>query len=198
MIRKILRFSIFSLLVLCCFFENSFAQKRHGAFDSVSFSINYLWNSNRNMFHRYWKPANGLEFQTETGFYLGNIEFGLQLFDISSRRAAQPDFWSVNMFFGWGLERELFSGLSLYAGFRIGNYYMFFDDDYIDETLRAESEFNYGLHSRLRYNISENISLNLSGQYQKIFTNHRIYLSYISLGLSKSFDSPKWFREFFN
>ena len=155
-------------------------------------------NSNRNMFHRYWKPANGFELQAETGFYLGDIEFGLQLFDINSRRTEQPDYSSVNMFLGWGLEKKLSSKVLFYTGFRIGNYVMFFDDDNIDEALRSESEFNYGLHSRLRYKIGRSTSLELSGHYQKIFTNHQIYLSYISLGISRSFNSPKWFREFFN
>lgn len=175
-----------------------FGQEKSKAFKTISISANYLQNINDNMFHDYWKPANGFELSAETEFYFGKVELGAQLFSINAKNIEQPDFLAVNMYIGWSWEQKLFSKFSIYSGFLLGNYYMNFDENNIDVNLKTESEFSLGLKAGLKYNIGKNLFINISGRYQIIYTYHRIHLSYISIGLGKTFVTPKWLREFLN
>ena len=174
----------------------SYSQDETKAFKTISVSAGYLQNINENMFHGYWKSANGFELSAETEFYFGKIESGIQIFSVKARKIEQPDFMAVNMYIGWGLEQKLSSKLSLNTNFTVGNYYMNFDDNNIDETLKSESEFSLGLKTGVKYNVGNSLFINLSGRYQIIYTFHRIELSYFSVGIGKSFTTPKWLREF--
>ncbi len=193
---------IFSVLILLLFVSSGlYAQnilKYTKPFQTISISADYLNNSNRNIFHNYWKPANGIDLNTKTEFYWGKIELGAQLFSVKAQNTEQPDFIAVNMYIGWGLELKLSSKLFLNSSFTVGNYYMNFDDNNIDVNLKSESELYFGLKTGLKYNLGNNYFVNISGRYQIIYTFHRIELSYISIGLGKSFDTPTWLREFLN
>ncbi len=191
---KIFYLFIFSLFVPSVLY----GQNSSKAFKTISISAHYLQNSNRNMIHNYWKPANSFDLSAETEFYFGKVELGAQLSFIKAQRIEQPDYKLVYIYIGWGLEQKLFSKLYLHSGFQLGNCYMNFDDDNIDVNLKSESELGLSLKTGLRYNIGKNLFINLSGRYQIIYTFHRIHLSYISIGLGKSFNTPKWLREFLN
>lgn len=190
--------TVYLFIILLFVPSGLFGKNGSHAFKTVSVSAHYFQNSNRNMFHNYWKPANGFELSAETEFYLGKIELGTQLSFIKAQKSQQPNYRSVYMYIGWGLERKLFSKLFLYSGFSFGNYYMNFDDDIIDVNLKSESEFGFDLKSGLRYNFGNNLFVKFTGRYQIIYTFHRIHLTYISVGLGKTFNTPKWLEEFLN
>ncbi|MCP4704100.1 MAG: porin family protein [candidate division Zixibacteria bacterium] len=175
-----------------------YGQDSTNVFRTISISADYLNNSNHNIFHNYWKPTNGIDLNAKTEFYWGKIELGAQLFSINTQNIEQPDFVAVNMYIGWGLEHKLTSKLFLNSSFTVGNYFMNFDENNIDDNLKSESEFSFGLKAGLKYIFRNNMFLNLSGRYQIIYTFHRIELTYISIGLGKSFDMPDWLEEFLN
>ncbi len=173
-------------------------QKNSKPFKTISISVNYLQNSNRNMFHRYWKPANGFDLLAGSEFYFGQIELGAQISFIRAQNSQQPDYKSIYMYLGWGLEQKLISKLFLYSGFQLGHYYMNFDENNININLKSESEFGFGLKSGLKYFFGNNLFVTVSGRYQIIYTRHRIELSFVSIGLGRSFDTPNWLEEFLN
>ncbi|RKX22614.1 MAG: hypothetical protein DRP51_02125 [Candidatus Zixiibacteriota bacterium] len=200
---RIINKSKFIYLIILLFFVPSVLLgqdwvERSKAFKTISISAHYLQNSNRNMFHNYWKPANGIDLNGESEFYFGKIELGTQIFSVKARKIEQPDFVAVNMYIGWGLDYKILSKLDIYSGFQVSNYYMNFDDDKIDVNLKSESEFSFGLKTGLKYNIGKSLFVDVSGYYQVIYTYHRIELLYISVGLGKTFETPKWLREFLN
>jgi len=195
-IAKKIFLSSFLLLMFLCFSVSSQSLNNPGVFETLTISGHYLANVNRNMFHDYWKPPHGFELQFETPFYLGIVEGGIQMSNISACQSGQPDYASHFIFLGWGLERKLNSKLHIYSGLRIGNYYMNFDDDFIYPTLKSESELGLGIKTRFRYDVGHNFSIILGGEYRIIYTHQRIYLSSAVVGVSKSFDCPKWLREF--
>jgi hypothetical protein len=196
-ISYLFSFLLCSILIPSVLFAQNGAE-RSKAFKTISISANYLQNNNRNMFHNYWKPANGLEIQGETEFYGWKVELGTQFFSVKAKNIEQPDFMAVNICIGWGLEQKISSKLFLNSSFTVGNYLMNFNDDDIDVNLKSESEFSFGIKAGFKYNIGKNMFINLSGRYQVIFTYHRIELSYISIGLGKTFTTPKWLRRFLN
>ena len=150
------------------------------------------------MFHSYWKPANGIDIQADTEFYFGKVELGTQLSIIKAQNVRSFDYKSAYLYIGWGLEQKIIPSIHLYSGFQLGHYLMYFNDDNTDINLKSESEFGFGLKARLRYNFGNNLFINLTGRYQIIYTFHRIHLSYISFGVGKSFNTPKWLWEFLN
>lgn len=190
---------IFYLFIFLLFVPSVlYGQNSSKAFKTISISAHYLQNSNRNMFHNYWKPANCFDLSAETEFYFGKVELGAQLSFIKTKNTEQPDFLSAYIYIGWGLENKIFPGGQLYSGFQLGNYYMNFDDNNIDINLKSESELGLAVKSGLKYSIGRNLYLNISGKYLIVYTFHRIELSYLSVGLSQSFDMPNWLEEFLN
>ena len=193
------KMKIFYLIIFLLFVPSVlYGQNSSKAFKTISISAHYIYNSNHNIFHNYWKPANGFDLSGKTEFYFGKAELGAQLSFIKAQKIDQPDYISAYFYIGWGLEQKISSRAHLYSGFLLGNCYMNFDDDNIDINLKSESELGLSLKTGLRYNIGKDLFINLSGRYQIIYTYHRIHLSYISIGLGKSFETPKWLREFLN
>ena len=166
------------------------------AFSTIEISMASVFNGNQNQFHDYWEPSTGLELQFEMPFYFGQFEIGMQAANNKGRNEQLPDYLSVNSFIGWGYQTKLSSKFGWYLGFRLGNYYMNFDDDAIAVELKTESEFAVGLKSRIHFMFNKNMSLQLSGLYTTIYTNKRIELSFISVGISKKFVTPLWLRKF--
>ena len=165
-------------------------------FEKITLSLNGILNTNQNKYHNYWEKARGIEFQCETPFYLGLAESGVQIAVNNAKSDNQPDYWSAFIFIGWGIDKNLTAGLSWYNGFRIGNYYMNFDDNDIYPTLKSESELGIEFKSSIRYSFKNNISLMLSGRYRTVYTGRRIYHSFISIGIGKTFSTPRWLKEF--
>lgn len=190
--------TVYFLLFLLFVPSFLYGQNNRKTFKTISISANYLQNSNRNLFHNYWKPANGIDFQIETEFYLGKAELGVQLSLIKTQKSIYPEYKSAYLYFGWSWDQTISQKIHLYSGFQLGHYFMYFKDNSIDINLRSESEFGVGFKTGLKLNLGSNLFINISGRYQVIYTYHRIHLYYISLGFGKSFDTPKWLRKFLN
>ena len=165
-------------------------------FDTITFRLNFLTNTNRNTFHQYWDPKIGMEGVGEMPFYLGSIEGGLHLFSFEGKSGDYPEFTSTYIFVGWGMNIPFSKDFSWYNGLRIGIYQMRFDDNEIHPTQALESELGMGLSTRFDIGIYSKLNLHLGADYIAVFTQKRLEFTFLKIGVSYTIDSPGWLREF--
>jgi len=163
-------------------------------FETLTVSAGYVNNINRNRYHDFWHPAHGGEITGETPFYFGRVETGLQLTPNRGRRDTDTDYLSIHIFIGWSYAVGLKGGLEFTAGFRLGNYYMRYDDDNTAGELHSESELAVSSLTRLRFEFRDKYYIWLGLRYRTVYTSPRIYHGFIALGLSHVFDMPGWLR----
>ena len=165
-------------------------------FDSSTITLDLVSNINKNDFHNFWEPKTGFELDGRTDFYIGMLELGFTYNKNKSKSIDQPDYNSIFSYIGFGFNYKITKSLSNYTGFRVGNYYMDFDDELIHSELKSEHELGIGFNTSLQYSFIKKYALNLSLEHQKIFTYKRIYLWSVSAGVNYSFGTPKWLKEF--
>jgi len=165
------------------------------AFKSLSFRLNLLTNTNRNILHHYWEPVIGGEAEVEMPFYAGNMRAGLQLFQFNGRSETYPDYLVSFLYIGWGVEISLFSQLDWYNGIRLGSYQMRFDDTDINPTQRIESELGFGVDTGLNLKISSGWRSHIGVGYIVVFTYKKIELLNFSVGISYTLAAPAWLTE---
>jgi hypothetical protein len=193
-----MKFHFFVFLLLLPFLL--IAQNNAPAFETFSLGINYQSNINRNDFHNYWLADAGIEGYFSTPFYFGQAQFGLIYTSYSAKSDEQPDFTSLLIYLQWGYEFNLPANLSLALYTSAGLYQMNFDDFNleIDPGLLSERELSMGLNTAMRYSFYNDWKLNLQLSYIHVFTHKKIELINIGFGISKTFSSPQWFKDFFN
>jgi hypothetical protein len=176
------------------------AQNSHSAFETLSLGVNYQSNINRNDFHKYWLSDGGIEGYFSTPFYFGNTQFGITYMSFSANSDDQPDFNSLLFYLQWGYKFSLPLNSSLALNASTGLFQMNFDDSdlYVDPGLLSERELSVGLKAILSYAIYNDWYLNLQLNYLNVFTYKKIQLINLGLGISKTFRSPQWIKDFFN
>jgi hypothetical protein len=193
--NKILILSGIVVFYLACS-PSVYAQKEKRDFEKLNITLNYVSNTNRDTFHEYWKSSGGIEALVESPFYYGNIQSGIHISQFSSKQPDIPDFSSMFIYLGWGKDVIHPFNLIWFNGFRVGMFYMYFNEDEVNDNMKSENELGFSLESRLQHQIMKNWFINLSGYYTAIFTHKRIYHTYIAIGSGYSFTTPKWLREF--
>jgi len=163
-------------------------------FDTLEIGLHCAVNTNRNRFHDYWKPRQGVAASLATPFYYGQVRAGIQMYPFYGRDAGISNFTSAFIYLGWGLEWTLPHKFDWFNGFSIGNNLMIFAD--AERESKYESELSASINSSLSYTIHDRWAICLAGHYQIIFTYKRIKLLFLSMGLSHSVSTPKWLREF--
>jgi hypothetical protein len=166
-----------------------------GPFERLNISVEYLTNTNRNLFHEYWDPVWGIDLSVATPFYTGTMRAGISLFPVSSKDEAIPGYNHIYVHAGWGERLRLPAGLSLFGGFDIG-YNTFILDIEAIEGIRYESEFGVMFFLRMDLPVYGNWRLALGGDHLTVLTHERIELTFLTFGVSYSFGSPSWFRSF--
>lgn len=176
------------------------AQNRNSAFETFSLGVNYQSNINRNDFHKYWLSDGGIEGYFSTPFYFGKTQFGITYMSFSAKSDDQPDFNSLLLYLQWGYKFGLPLNSSLALNASTGLFQMNFDDSdlYVDPGLLSERELTVGLNALLSYSIYNDWYLNLQLSYLNVFTYKKIQLINLGLGISKTFRSPQWLKDFFN
>lgn len=173
-----------------------FAEDSDSAFKTLSFKINCLTNTNRNLLHQYWQPFIGGEVEVKMPFYAGNISVGLQLFQFKGISEIYPDYLVSYFYMGWGGEYHINSTLSGIIGIRLGSYQMNFDDTDINPTQKVESELASGIDGGINLKINSKWRSHIGIGYITIFTYKKIELLNISLGISYTIDTPSYLKEF--
>ncbi len=173
-----------------------YAEDTAHAFKSVTFRINLVTNTNRNLLHHYWKPWAGGEAEIEVPFYAGNMRAGLHLYQYNGRHEEYPDYLTSYLYIGWGVEISLFSQIGWFNGIRLGSYQMSFDDTDINPTQRVESELGVGIDSGLNLKLSSRWHGHVGLGYIVVFTHKKLELINLSIGVSYTIDAPAWLTEF--
>ena len=184
----------------CSFIDDCSAQDTT-AFSNIKVGLDYSNNFSRNDdIHKYWKPNSGLRGYFDTPFYFGNVNAGVRFMTFDTFTKELPDFWSLYFFIGWGIELELPLNLKWCNGFNVGHYQMDFNEDeelgQEGEFEDRESEFAIELISKLSYPITDEVNVNTSLSYLRVFTNKKMDLFFVNAGLNYTFRTPKWLRDF--
>jgi hypothetical protein len=172
------------------------AQRRPAAFETITPSVSLARNLNRNAFHEQWSPGTGIVLAAELPFYAGQVEAGVEQLGYESRSAGVPGFRGRWFFVGWGLELAPVAPLRLKPGVRLGSYAMRFDEASLPEGRRHESEVAFELVSRAALRLGARWSVSVSGHYRLVDTDPVIRHVNLAAGLSRTFDSPRWLRDF--
>ncbi len=163
-------------------------------FDSLRVAVNYINNFNRNIHHDFWKPEAGLETGLATDFYSGILEIGGTWVKYSARQKPRPDYQSLYLFVGWGLEKKVMTKLRGNLSLRVGDHLMIFDDDFVEPEGRVESELAVELAGGVSLYLSRQTALEISGRYRRVYTRHRLELAFFGLGISRSLAAPGWLK----
>ncbi len=173
--------------------RTSAGQQAAQAFETLRLDLNLVANVNRNTFHEYWSPDPGVELNVAVPFYFGTLEAGFHYASFDGKAPEQPDFVSLFPYVGWSYDWRLAPRLDLDTGMRLGSLFTRFERG--GETL-TEQEFGIGLGSRFRYAVAGAWSVDLAAEYRVLFTHERMRLLFIAGGISRSFTTPRWLREF--
>ena len=73
---------------------------------------------------------------------------------------------------------------------------MYFDDSDIHESQTLESELAVGATTRFDYQLSNSWSIQVGAAYIYVYTYKSLELVMIKAGISYTFDTPPWLREF--
>jgi hypothetical protein len=169
------------------------AQETGGAFADISVGIDITANINHDTLHEYWDAGPGFELSFDTPFYFGRAELGAQYQHFTAKEQAQPDFESLFAYLGWGYDWAMSPKLGWYNGLRAGSFIQRYD---ISGSEKHEQELGLSLVSRFRLSLGAGWNVDVSARYREVFTHERIRLFYIAGGISRSFKSPRWLKEF--
>lgn len=184
---------ILLLLPLLILLGGLFAQTAK-PFETLDIGLQYVANTNRNVFHDYWAPGRGIDAFIETPFYYGTMQAGLHAFPFYGLETSISDFQTVFVYLKWGKRWSLLNKLDWFGRVGVGSNIMIFEKGW--SYSRYENELGMSLDSGVSYPVYRNIAFNFSGSYNVIFTHKRIKLTFISAGLSYSVSTPRILREF--
>ena len=170
-----------------------YGQNQH-AFDSLEIGLQYVTNTNRNVFHEFWEPGNGVVGWLGVPFYYGDVRAGIQLLPYAGKGKGISDFQSSFIYLGWSIRWALPYRFDWFNGLSVGSTIMTFDS--AEGYTRNESELGVTLTSSLRYFVKPRWAFRLSSDYHTIFTNKPIKLTFISVGLSYTLATPSWMKTF--
>ena len=176
------------------------SQTPNPKFETFSLGINYQSNISRNEFNKYWLSDGGLEGFFSTPFYFGEAQFGLVYTSFSAKSDEQPDFQSFLFYLQWGYKFNLLTNFSFALNVSAGLFQMSFSDfdTDVDPGLLSERELALGVSTIFSYTFFSNWNLNLQVNYLHVFTNKKIEFMNLGIGVSKTFSSPQWLKDFFN
>ncbi len=165
-------------------------------YEKSALSFSYLHNTNRNLYHRYWKPPHSFDIAFRSDFYTGNLEFGMCYADHEGIDSDMVEYASYFVYTGWIQKLSLSKRFSLFVGPRVGSYIMGLDDDHTTVEGRTETELGLEFIIGSEISISDKFGLEHSLRHRIIYTRNKIRLTFISIGLTYKFDTPGWLRKF--
>ena len=165
-------------------------------FETLTVGAHFLAGSGDDTFEQYWTPAFGGRIELATPFYAGVIQVGAHIFNNESVSDDLLSFSTVFLYLGWGYEWRLPLDARLFAGVQAGGSHMDTDDPDLPVEGQKESEIGLGLQARLGYPISRRWSVQVTGEYRRIYTYKRIDYLFVGGGVNITFESPRWLREF--
>ncbi len=162
------------------------------AWSLSSVSLNTTANVNDTRFHRYWQPQPGIAVRWAMPFYFGEIEAEAGFHTFSARDEAQPGFHMASLSVGWGLRHHFKERISAMAAFHFGTDTMRFGSGSGSGSPFSglETEFSITPAAELRYHIHPDWFLTMRAGHKRVFTYHRMDLTYLSVGAGFRFATP--------
>ena len=199
-----------NLCILFILFRG-FSYTAHGqteAYDRLSVDVGGATSIFENSFTNNWEESPSLHLGLRVPYRLGNLEAGVRYTNYSSANSDYSDasFTSFFVYVGWEYALNLSDRLSIAPGLRFGNSFLTFQNpatypaegpfaEYVFDP--HESEFAYELFARLQYKLGDSPwSLHSSFSYNKTLTYHPMPFGLVSLGISRSFATPSWLKDF--
>src|SRR5699024_818282 len=197
------------LLLLLCYSLPGYAQEN--SHSRISLDLNGSTSILKNSFTNSWEPSLSPHLGLRINYHFGSLEAGVRYTSYSGGRSdfseyEESAFTSLFIYAGWEYPFRLAPNLSLAPGFRFGNSFLTFDHPatYPPEGAFGkyefdphESEFAYELFVRLEYALAGGPwSLHTGFSYNRTLTYHHMPLGLISVGLSRSFTTPSWLKDF--
>tara|TARA_B100000959_G_scaffold285307_1_gene359665 strand:+ start:918 stop:1490 length:573 start_codon:yes stop_codon:yes gene_type:complete len=161
-------------------------------FDSLSISIQLIKNINRNIFHDFYEPRNGIKTSITTPFYWGDIQGSIQVVPYYNKGQSDADFTGIEPNLKWGKQLYLSDKLKWFNGGGIGWYIFYFSDEIV--VGKIESELSTSYTSQLSLLVHKKISLSFEINKDTIFTYKKIDLVYISIGINYLTKTPDWVK----
>lgn len=191
----------FTILLLGC--SSVMAQQK--AFEEIRVVFNYQQNTNQNDFHDYWSGKDAFGIDLETPFYAGDFFISGRYANFSNLSEEVPAFQNYQFNVGWGLRREIFPQMEV--GASVGGIFAMYDYDGITEeqwrwayghlgTTSSENETGFIFSGDLSYDFFEHWGVRLSANRTIVYTNKKIKLNYVGVGIYRVFQTPNWLREF--
>lgn len=196
MIKSELKLIILLIITFLFFYRDGFSQGINNPYSFTKINLDIVGNKSTDELSRLWDAQKGFEGSVEMPFYYGNIQVGVRYIPYKENEYFYHDFSTFYYFAGWGKELNLPFHFRWYNGFKVGAYAMAFHDDSLTIYQKDETELAAGLNSRVSVEILKNIFLNAAADYTAVFTHKRIELFLISAGVSYSFKTPIWLKEF--
>lgn len=175
---------------------NASAATRDRAFSRTRLSLSVTANRAAGTFRDFWHPKSGVRLEAEMPFYLGNTYFGVHMFRNSRRQSTTPGFWSSFFYLGWSGEWRFHESVSVSAGGHAGMFLMDFSEHPFGDLRKSESELGIGSSTTLRFWPDAAVSFDVTAEYRIIYTNRQIKYANLGVGVSRSFDTPRWLRGF--
>jgi len=186
---------IIRLLILFIILLFSPDLKAQNAFSSSAAGIEVSVNTADTKVNSYWQQNPALTLFWAMPFYFGEIEFQAGYLPF---RAVSPDIPDINNILttlNWGLPLNIRHSLSIAGGGFIGSNFMYQSSK--GPLHRPESEFTAGLFAQINYRITDSVSFRGSLRQTRVYTYHRLNLTYLGFGIQYHFDNPQWLKEFF-
>lgn len=174
-----------------------FAQSAGQPFSKIIISGNLCFPKGFENLTEYWKSNSGVSGSIQTPIYFGDFNFGFQYIPLKGNRNKYPD---TKLFFvsvGWLGKLNLPLRFSLAAGIKAGSVVMTFADDTISTFQRNESELGVAASAKANWELFSGFGIETGVDFITIFTKRKVKYYVISGGLTYSFDSPGWLKEFF-
>jgi hypothetical protein len=140
-----------------------------------------------------WDPGLGIEGRVETPFYLGRFTVGATVAPHAAR-AGLPDYLALYFFGVWSADIALPAGIRLSPGLQAGLFRMQFDTDDV-ASVRNEAELAAGPELWLSAPLTGPWRLRAGAGAARIFTNQRIDLQFVRVGVSRTFRTPDWLED---
>ncbi|RJP62260.1 MAG: hypothetical protein C4539_18790 [Ignavibacteriales bacterium] len=188
--------NIFRTVILFLCFANLSPVNCQEAFSSLSLGINILKNKPDKDFNNYWNSDLGIEGRFETPFYFGDLQAGGILLPFKSKNINQPDFNSYFIFMGWGKKVNLPLKLFFFSTIKAGSFVMNFNLDSLGSTQKIESELGLGFKAGLGTHLFSPVQAFAGVEALQVFTRHKISFILFSAGLTYSFATPVWLKDF--
>lgn len=150
-----------------------------------------------------WSPSRRGSLELRTPYYSGELEAGARYLRYNEKSFEDSGFRSVYLFLGWHYPLSLTDRLFVTPGFRIGtnfliqnNKRLYFggtaDDPFIFH--ENESIFAYELMLRSGWKLTDRTVLTASVSYNRSALQIPFSLTYVSMGISRTFTMPGWLQ----